>query len=207
MIMKVRLGNQLRPILIFASIILLFGLTQDSYGVEPCPVVAETTLAQKAAQWVTAFQKPYCDHLNDYSISIVKQRFDPGVFHLASSASQIFKASGAIGESDGPAALSRLSAVKNLKSTTLADMAAVKLSAVRADTAITAYASGKKAFSMASQIDLILSGFSPTSFDFVSKHQTHKDTAKLAHLRGLVQSQELRLVSLMKMLDSLAEGK
>ena len=205
--MKLRFGTQSKLILAFVSMILLYGLVRDSLGIEPCPAVAETTLAQKAAQWVTAFQKPYCNYLESYSASMVKQKLDSGIFHQALNASQIFKVSGAIGECDGSSALSRLSVRIKLNNPTVAEMTSAKLRALRAGTAITAYASGKKAFAMASQVDSALSGFVPASFDFTSKQQTQKDAAKLTHLRGLIQSQELRLASLTKMLDSLDEGR
>ena len=196
-----------RLFVIFVSIIISCCFASQSSGIAvPCPVVAEMTLAQKAAQWVIAFQRPYCDYLQTYSALIVKQRFAPGVLQ-APGAVDIFRGSGTIGESDGSKALAGISVRIKLKDPTVAEMASAKRRALRAGTAITLYTAGKKAFTMANQLSTTLSGFAPTSFDFVSRQQAQKDAAKLAHLRGLVQAQELRLVSLVKMLDALAEGR
>ncbi len=208
MIMMLRSGKRSIRAPVLLLLFFSFGFVQNSFGeYPPCPAVAETTFAQKAAQWVTSFQKPYCDYLSDYSASFVKQKLASGVFSQASSASGLFKVSGRIGESDGSNALSQLSVRIKLKNPTATELASAKLRALRAGVAITAYAAGKKAFVMADRVDSTLSGFAPTSFDFASKYQTQKDAAKLAHLRGLIQSQELRLVSLTKMLDSLNERK
>jgi hypothetical protein len=196
-----------RLLVISVSIIISCCVASESFGiVEPCPVVSEMTLAQKAAQWAGAFQQPYCDYLQAYSAQVVKQRFAAGVLQVP-GAVDIFKGSGAVGESDGSKALAGISVRIKLKDRTTAEMASAKRRVLRAGTAITLYAAGKKAFTMANQLTTVLSGFAPTSFDFASRQQTQKDAAKLAHLRGLVQSQELRLVSLAKMLDALAEGR
>lgn len=206
MITKTDIRLKLFPAIV--SIFLFFHFVQITDAVDtPCPVVAELTLAQKAAQWVTAFQTPYCDHLTDLSAFIVHQKLYSGVLHQALNVSKIFKESGLIGESAGSAALSRLSVRIRLKNPTAAEMVSAKWRVLRAGTAVTAYAAGKKAFEMASQVDSALSGFAPTSFDFASKQQIQKDAAKLAHLRGLIQSQELRLGSVTKMLNSLGEEK
>lgn len=206
--MKSRFDGQSALFLAVVVIAVLFGTAHDSLGTAlPCPVVTETTLAQKAAEWVTAFQKPYCDYLGDYSISIVNQKSDPGILHQASGTFQIFQKSSVIGEPEGSAAISRLFSRIRLMNPTVSEMASVKLRVLRSGTAITAYAAGRKAFMMARDVDSTLSGFAPTAFDFASKHQTQKDITKLAHLRGLVQSQELRLASFIKMLDALDDGR
>lgn len=206
--MKSRLGKRSGLLLSILVIIALFGTARDSLGiVSPCPVVAETTLAQKAAEWVTAFKKPYCDYLSDYSISSVNQKSDTGILHQASDISRIIKGSGAMGESESLAAISQLYARIKPGDPTLSGMASAKLRTLRSGTAIKAYAAGRRAFTMAMDVDSCLSGFAPTAFDFTSKHQTQKDVTKLAYLRGLVQSQELRLASLIKMLDALDDGR
>jgi hypothetical protein len=196
-----------RLFVVSVSIIISCCFASESSGIaEPCPAVAEMTLAQKAAQWVTSFQQPYCDYLQTYSALMVKQGSAAGVLQ-APGAVNIFRGSGAIGESDGSKALAGISVRIKLKDPTVAGMASAKRRALRAGTAITLYAAGKKAFTMANQLSTSLSCFAPTSFDFASRQQAQKDAAKLAHLRGLVQSQELRLISLAKMLDALAEGR
>jgi len=206
--MKMKSDTQPKLVAAVVSIFLFFNFSQIACAAnQPCPAAAELTLAQKAAQWVTAFQKPYCDYLTDLSASILQKKVDSGVLHQALNVSRIFRASGLIGESDGSVALSRLYMRIRLKNPTVGEMAAAKRRVLRAGTAVTAYTAGKKAFEMANQVDSALSGFAPTSFDFASKQQIQKDAAKLAHLRGLIQSQELRLGSLTKMLDSLGEEK
>lgn len=196
-----------RLFVISVSIIISCCFASESSGiVEPCPVVSEMTVAQKAAQWVRAFQQPYCDYLQAYSALMVKQRLTAGALQ-APGAVSIFRESGTIGESDGSKALAGISVRIKLRDPTVAEMASAKRRALRSGTAITLYAAGKKAFTMANQVSAALSGFAPTSFDFASRQQAQKDAAKLAHLRGLVQSQELRLVSLVKMLDALAEAR
>ena len=198
---------RLSSIVIVVSAFVCCGLASDLWGIdEPCPVVSEVTLAQKAAQWVTAFQQPYCDYLQTYSALMVKQRLTAGVLK-APGAADVFRGPGAIGESDGSKALAGISSRIKLKSPTASEMALAKRRALQAGTAITLYAAGRKALAMASQVNGALSGFAPTSLDFASPGQTQKDTAKLAHLRGLVESQELRLVALEKMLDALKEGR
>ena len=137
---------------------------------------------------------------------MVKQRWAEGVLR-APGAVDTFKGSGAIGDADGSNALAGVSLRIKLKNPTTSEMASAKRRALRAGTAITLYAAGKKAFAMASQVNTTLSGFAPTAFDFASRQQTQKDAAKLTHLRGLIESQELRLVSLEKMLDALEEGR
>lgn len=196
-----------RFFVVVASIIACCGFASDLRGMdEPCPVVSETTLAQKAARWVTAFQQPYCDYLQTYSTLMVKQRLAAGILQ-ASGAVAIFRGSGVIGESDGSNALAGVSLRIKLKNETVSEMASARRRALRAGTAITLYAAGKKAFAMASQVNTTFSGFAPTSFDFTSRQQTQKDAAKLAHLRGLIESQELRLVSLERMLGALEGGR
>jgi hypothetical protein len=189
-------------------IALMFTPAQYLPGADlPCPVVTEMTLAQKAAEWVTAFQKPYCDYLVNYAISLAKYRSDPGIVHQAAGISRLFQELPAETETEGSAAISRLFTNAKPKNAAISEMASIKLGTLRSGLAITTYAAGKKALTTAGSVDSALMGFAPTAFDFVSRHQAQKDIAKLAYLRGLVQSQELKLASLVKMLEALENQK
>jgi hypothetical protein len=206
MIMKPRFPQKIQFFLV--AIIFVFGPVQYLFGVDlPCPVVAEMTLAQKAAEWVTAFQKPYCDYLADYSVSLAKHRSDPGILYQATGISRLFQESPAETEIEGSAAVSRLFGNAKPKNPAISEMASIKLGTLKSGLAITTYSAGKKALTMAGNVDSALTGFAPTAFDFVSSHQAQKDIAKLAYLRGLVQSQELKLASLIKMLEGLENLK
>ena len=110
-------------------------------------------------------------------------------------------------ETEGSAAISRLFAQARPKNPAISEMASIKLGTLRSGLAITTYAAGKKALTIAGNVDSALMGFAPTAFDFVSRHQAQKDIAKIAYLRGLVQSQELKLASLIKMLEGLENLK
>ena len=190
-------------------IALMFSPAHNLLGADlPCPVVTEMTLAQKAAEWVTTFQKPYCDYLVNYSTSLAKYRSDPGILHQAAGISRLFQElRPAETETEGSAAISRLFANAKPKNPAISEMASIKLGTLRSGLAITTYAAGKKALTTAGNVDSALMGFAPTAFDFVSRHQAQKDIAKLAYLRGLVQSQELKLASLIKMLEALENQK
>ena len=206
MIMKPRFPRKIQLFLIMT--VLMFSPAQYLFGAGlPCPVVAEMTFAQKAAEWVTAFQKPYCDYLVNYSVSLAKRRSDPGVLYQATGISRVFQESSVEMETEGSAAISRLFAQARPKNPAISEIASIKLGTLRSGLAITTYAAGKKALTIAGNVDSALMGFAPTAFDFVSRHQAQKDIAKIAYLRGLVQSQELKLASLIKMLEALEDQK
>ncbi len=189
------------------SMVVLCGFAPDLSGIDlPCPVVSEATLAQKAARWVTAFQQPYCDFLQDYSALIIRQRSAASILQAPGTADP-FKGPGSTGESEGANALTGISLRIKPKDPTVAEMVLAKRRAFRAGSAITLYTAGKKTFVMASRVSLALSSFAPTSFDFASREQNQKDATKIAHLRGLVESQELRILSLAKMLDALGKDR
>lgn len=189
------------------SIVILCGFAPDLSGVDlPCPIVSETTLAEKADKWATAFQRPYCDYLQNFSALITRQRSAAGILQ-APGAVDPFKGSGSTGESEGANALTGISLRIKLKDPTVTEIASAKRRALRAGSAITLYAAGKKTFAMASRVNSVLSAFAPTSFDFASREQNQKDAAKIAHLRGLVESQELRVLSLGRILDALKKDR
>jgi hypothetical protein len=194
-------------IVAFITIIAVCSFVPVLPGVEiPCPVVSETTLAQKAARWATAFQQPYCDYLQDYSALITRQTSATGILQ-APGAGDIFRGSASSGEAEGANALIGISLRIKFKDPTTAEMASAKRQALRAGSAITLYEAGKKTFVVASKVNAALSGFGPTSLDFASREQNQKDAAKIAYMRGLVQSQELRILSLTRMLEALKKDR
>jgi hypothetical protein len=175
------------------------------YAYQPCPTVADTTIAQMAAQWVTSFTKPYCLSLDDRRNILLNHKMKPGVFYPSSVASMVFTAQD---HSENFTQYSQ-KALRHVivDKAPVAEIAIAKLRVLRSGTALATYAAGKKAFSLSRRVEAALEGFAPTSFDFASTQQIKKDTARLAHLRGLIQAQELKLVSMAKMLASLKEGR
>ncbi|MEN6617124.1 MAG: hypothetical protein ABFD12_11250 [Syntrophorhabdus sp.] len=171
----------------------------------PCPAVLDTTIAQMAAQWVMSYSKPYCTNLDDRRNMLLNHTIKPGTFYPSSIALRGFRVS------DRPEDFAQYAekALRhaNLNKASTAEMAIAKIRVLKAGTALAVYAAGKRAFTLSRHVDAALEGFAPTSFDFASSRQTQKDAAKLAHLRGLIQAQELKLISLTKMLGSLKEGR
>lgn len=188
-----------------ASLVLTFGLIRDSSAVvPPCPVATDATIGQMAQQWAASFKTPYCAYLDERRNVLVKQKLVAGMLRQASVMSEIFRASE---EATGIAKrIDKAARRINLKNQGVADMAAAKLRVLKTSAALTTYSAGEKAFARASRMEKALETFSPTAFDFSSRHQAQKDAAKLAYFRGLIQAQELRLLSLLKIMDAL-EGE
>jgi len=195
---------RLAIVMALVSAVLMLGLARDSSGVvPPCPVAADVTIAQMAQQWAASFKNPYCDYLDERSNILLRQKLVPGVFRQASVMSEIFTVSD---EPTGSGIAKRIEKATrriNLKSQGAGDTAAAKLRVLKAGAALTTYHAGEKALARASRVERVLDNFAPTAFDVSSRHQAQKDAAKLAHLRGLIQAQELRLLSLLKIMDAL----
>lgn len=171
----------------------------------PCPAVVDTTIAQMAAQWVMSYTKPHCASLDDRRSMLLNHVMKPGTFSPSSIASQVF----AVTDRSENFARYAEKALRhnNLTRASTAEAATAKLRVLKSGTALAVYAAGKKAFTLSRRVDAVLEGFAPTTFDFASSRQTQKDAARLAHLRGLIQAQELKIISFTKMLGSLKEGR
>lgn len=197
--------SRLIIVVIIASVLLTFGLARNSSAiVPPCHVATDATIAQMAQQWAASFKTPYCAYLDKRRNILLKQKLVAGVLQQTSAMSEIFRVT-----EESTSIVKRIEKVArriNLKNQGVADMAAAKLRALRSGAGLTTYSAGEKAFAKASRVEKALEKFSSTAFDFCSRHQAQKDAAKLAYLRGLVQAQELRLLSLLKMMEAL-EGE
>lgn len=191
-------------IIILASATLMTGLACDSSGViPPCPVAADATVGQMAQQWATSFKDPYCGYLQERRNILLKQKTAKGVFRQASELSDILRTSDQAAVSDVLRRIEKAAGRINLKNPGIRELAGAKMRVIKAGAALMTYAEGKKAFSKASRVEKALENFAPTAFDFSSRHQAQKDAAKLARIRGLIQAEELRLLSLLKMMDAL----
>jgi hypothetical protein len=205
--MELNLPVMLRLIIvvIIASVLLTFGLARNSSAiVPPCPVATDATIAQMAQQWAASFKTPYCAYLDERRNILLKQKLVAGVLQQTSVMSEIFRVT-----EESTSIVKRIEKVArrvNLKNQGVADMAAAKLRALKSGAGLITYSAGERAFAKASRVEKALERFSPTAFDFSSRYQAQKDAAKLAYLRGLVQAQELKLLSLLKMMDAL-EGE
>lgn len=197
--------SRLIIVIIVASAVLTLNLVRNSSAVvPPCPVATDATIAQMAQQWAASFKTPYCAYVDERRNILLRQKLAAGVLRQTSVMSEIFRGSE---EVTGIAKRIKKAGRRiNLKNEGVADMAAGKLRVLKTGTALTTYASGEKAFVRASRVEKSLETFAPTVFDFSSRHQAQKDAAKLAHLRGLIQAQELRLLSLLNMMEAL-EGE
>lgn len=192
-------------VMVVASLVLTLGPARSSSAVvPPCPVATDATIARMAEQWAASFKTPYCTYLDERRNILLKQKLVAGVLRQTSVMSEIFKVSEEA--TDIAKRIKKASRHVSLKNQGVADMAAAKLRVLKAGAALTTYSAGEKAFAKASRMDRALERFAPTAFDFSSRHQAQKDAAKLAYLRGLVQAEELRLLSLLKMMDAL-EGE
>lgn len=191
--------------IITTSLALTFGFVQKASAVvPPCPVATDATIAQMAQQWAASFKTPYCAYLDERRNILLRQRLAAGVLRQTSVMSEIFRTSEeAI---DIAKRIEKAARRVNLKNQGVADMAAARLRVLKSGAALTTYSSGEKAYAKASRVEKALERFAPTAFDFCSRHQAQKDAAKLAYLRGLIQAQELRLLSLLNMMDAL-EGE
>ncbi len=192
-------------IIILASATLMTGLVCNSSGViPPCPIAADATVGQMAQQWAASFKDPYCGYLQERRNILLKQKIAKGVFRQqASELSDILRTSDEAAVSEVRRRIEKAARRINLKNPGIRELAGAKMRVMKATTALMTYAEGKKAFSRASRVEKTLGNFAPTAFDFSSTHQAQKDAAKLAHTRGLIQAQELRLLSLLKMMDAL----
>ncbi|MBP7528174.1 MAG: hypothetical protein KA801_09625 [Syntrophorhabdaceae bacterium] len=191
-------------IVVLASATLMIGLVRNSSGViPPCPVATDTTVAQMAQQWAASFKDPYCVYLQERSNILLKRKIAKGVFRQASELSDILRTSDEVAVSDVLRKIEKAAGRINLKNSGVRELAGAKMRVMKTGTALMTYAAGKKAFSRASRVDKTLGNFAPTAFDFSSRCQAQKDAAKLARIRGLIQAQELRLLSLLKMMDAL----
>lgn len=191
--------------MIITSVLLTFGFAPISSAiVPPCPVATDATISQMAQQWVGSFKTPYCAYLDERRNILLKQKLVAGVLQQTSALSEIFRVTE---ESRSVAKRIEKAARRvSLKDQGVTNMAAAKLRALKSGAGLITYSAGEKAFAKASRVEKTLERFAPTAFDFCSRHQAQKDAAKLAYLRGLVQAQELRLLSLLKMMDAL-EGE
>ncbi len=191
--------------IVITSLVLTFGFAQKTSAVvPPCPVATDATIAQMAQQWAASFKTPYCAYLDERRNILLRQRLVAGVLRQTSVMSEIFRSSEEA--TDIGNRIEKAARRVNLKNRGVADMASTRLRMLKSGAALTTYSSGEKAYAKASRVERALEGFAPTAFDFCSKHQAQKDAAKLAYLRGLIQAQELRLLSLLNMMDAL-EGE
>jgi hypothetical protein len=191
-------------IIVLASATLMTGLACDSSGViPPCPVATDATVGQMAQQWAASFKDPYCGYLQERRNILLKQKNAKGVFRQASELSDILRTSDQAAVSDVLRRIEKAAGRINLKNPGIRELAGAKMRVIKAGTALMIYAEGKKAFSRVSRVEKTLGNFAPTAFDFSSRHQAQKDIAKLARIRGLIQAEELRLLSLLKMMDAL----
>lgn len=194
--------------ILFASLIMIIVVTVSSLNavIPPCPVVSDVTIAQMAQQWAAMFKEPYCDFLQERSNILIRRKISGGVFSYAVQMTGIFRISE---EAPFSLALKTSNGSTNkidFKSEGIREAAGTKLRALRTMTSITAYTTAKDSYERTVQMEKLLQGFAPVAFDYVSKHQAQKDAAKLAHLLGLLQAQELKIASLLKMIYAL-EGK
>jgi len=191
-------------IIILASATLMTGLVCNSSGViPPCPVATDATVGQMAQQWAASFKDPYCGYLQERRNILLKQKMAKGVFRQASELSDILRTPDEAVVLDVVRRIEKAARRINLKNPGIKELAGAKMRVMKAGTALMTYAEGKKAFSRTCRVEKTLGNFAPTAFDFSSRHQAQKDTAKLARTRGLIQAQELRLLSLLKMMDAL----
>lgn len=193
---------------LFVFLVLITIITVSSLNavIQPCPVVADVTITQMAQQWVTMFKDPYCDFLKERSSILVRQKTCNGVFSCASQINGIFMV---LEESPFSSALKtagRNTKKIDFKSTGIQEATGEKLRRLRNMASLTAYAAAKDSYERTVQIEKLLLDFAPVTFDHVSKHQAQKDAAKLSRFLGLVQAQELKITSLLKMMFAL-EGK
>ncbi len=208
--MGLRLPALLRAIVvtIFVVAVLTAEHVRDcSAVVPPCPVATDATIAQMARQWAASFKTPYCEYLDQRNNILLRQKLARGVVRQATALSAFFNVSDGLNDSSILKRVGKATRRVDLKNRGARDAAAAKLRVLRTGVALTTYLAGEKAFVRASRAATVLEEFAPRAFDFSSRHQAQKDAAKLAHLRGLVQAQELRLLSLLKMMDALEEGK
>jgi hypothetical protein len=191
-------------IIVLASAVLAIVLTGNSSAViPPCPVATDATVGQMAQQWAASFKDPYCGYLQERRNILLKQKITKGVFRQASELSDILRTSDEAVVSDVLRRIEKAARRINLKNPGIRELTGAKMRVMKATTALMTYAEGKKALSRASRVEKALGNFAPTAFDFSSGRQARKDAAKLALTRGLIQAQELRLLSLLKMMDAL----
>ena len=193
---------------LFASLIMIAAMTASSLDavIPPCPVVSDVTIAQMAKQWAEMFKEPYCDFLQERRNVLIRRKISGGVFSCAGQMTGIFRTSE---EEQFSLAFKTEGTNTNkidFKSTGIREVAAAKLRTLRTMVSITTYAAAKDSYEKTVLMEKLLQGFAPIAFDHVSKHQAQKDAVKLAHLLGLVQAQELKITSLLKMMYVL-EGK
>ena len=176
-------------------------------AVPPCPVVTDATIAQLAQQWAAMFKDPYCGFLQERSNILLRHKLSGGVFPYAGQMNGVFKTT-------DEATLS--TAIKNIgkntykagsKSIGIREIAAAKVRMLRMSASMAVYAAGRDSLVKSLKTERALQSFAPVSFDFVSKHQVQKDALKLAHLLGLVQAQELKMTSLLKMMHALEDER
>lgn len=191
-------------VMVLVSAVLMVGLVRDSSGVvPPCPAASDLTIAHMAQQWAASFKNPYCGYLDERSNILLRQKLVSGVFRQASVISEIFKVSDEPTRSGIAERIEKAARRINLKNQGVGGIVSAKLRVLKTGAALTTYHAGEKALARASRVERVLDKFAPTAFDVSSRHEAQKDAAKLAHLRGLIQAQELRLLSLLKMMDVL----
>lgn len=191
-------------IITLASATSMAGLFCNSSAVvPPCPVATDASVGQMAQQWAASFKDPYCGYLQESRNILLKQKRAKGVFRQASELSDILRTSDEAALSEVLRRIEKAARRINLKDPGIRELAGAKIRVMKAATALMTYAEGRKAFSRASRVEKTLGNFAPRAFDFSSRHQAQKDAAKLARTRGLIQAQELRLLSLLKMMDAL----
>lgn len=191
-------------IIVLAPATLMAGLFCNSSAVvPPCPIATDATVGQMAQQWAASFKDPYCAYLQERRNILLRQKIAKGVFRQASELSDILRTSDDAAVSEVLKRIEKAARRINPKNQGTRELAGAKMRVMKAGTALMTYAEGKKAFSRASRVEKTLGNFAPGAFDFSSRHQAQKDAAKLARTRGLIQAQELRLLSLLKMMDAL----
>lgn len=197
--------SRLIIVMTITSVLLTFGLARNSSAiVPPCPLATDATITQMAQQWAAFFKTPYCAYLDERRNILLKRKLAAGVLRQTSVMSEIFR----VTEESASTAkrIEKAARRVSFRDQGVADVVAAKLRALKSGAGLITYSAGERAFAKASRMEKALEKFAPTAFDFCSRHQAQKDAAKLAYLRGLVQAQELRLLSLLKMMDAL-EGE
>ncbi len=195
-------------IVLIVFVIMTTAMTGNSVNavIPPCPVVADVTITQMAQQWAEMFRDPYRGFLEEKQNILLKQKLAGGTFGFAGQLTGIFKTSEETPISVVAKTAGRTEKRIDPKSMGARELANAKVRALRTSASITAYVAGKDSYGKAAQVEKTLQGFAPLAFDFSSKHQVQKDTVKLIYLLGLIQAQELKIISLLKMMHAV-EGE
>lgn len=194
--------------ILFVFSLLVFVLTGSFVVavVPPCPVVSDVTIAQMAERWVKLFKDPYCEFLQERSDVLLREKLSGGVFSDASQINGIFRKLDEIPLPTAAEFDSEFIAENSRNNMGVKEIANAKIWRLKKLASAMAYNIAKDSYENSTQIESILRSFSPLAFDFASKYQVQKDAVKLASLAGLIQAQELKIMSLLKIISTL-EGK